>query len=358
MYEEITYEVLLKTMLSAAKDSNPNIDTREGSVVWYGLAPAAVEMKNLYLALDEMLDETFADTASRECLVRRAAERGLSPYPAEKAVAEGVFTPASLSVPIGARFGRDGVYFRTAGKTADGVYRLECDTAGEAGNVSPGALLPVDYIDGLGTATLTEILIPGEDEEDTEAFRKRYFSAMDTKAYGGNAADYREKVGALAGVGGVKVEPAWNGGGTVRLVLIDSDYHVPSEELIASVQAAVDPAGLEGEGAGIAPIGHVVTVAGVSPEEIAIAVSITYQDGWDWEDIKPYAEAAVDDYFAELAKSWADADPPLVVRISQIETRLLNLTGVLDVGGTTLNGTAENLVLGSNEIPERGAING
>ena len=45
MYEEITYEGLLKTMLSAAKDSNPNIDTREGSVVWYGLAPAAVESR-------------------------------------------------------------------------------------------------------------------------------------------------------------------------------------------------------------------------------------------------------------------------------------------------------------------------
>ena len=358
MYEEITYEGLLKTMLSAAKDSNPNIDTREGSVVWYGLAPAAVEMKNLYLALDEMLDETFADTASRECLVRRAAERGLSPYPAEKAVAEGVFTPASLSVPIGARFGRDGVYFRTAGKTADGVYRLECDTAGEAGNVSPGALLPVDYIDGLGTATLTEILIPGEDEEDTEAFRKRYFSAMDAKAYGVNAADYREKVGALAGVGGVKVEPAWNGGGTVRLVLIDAALRAPSEELIASVQDAVDPSGLEGEGAGIAPIGHVVTVQGVEERQVAVGTTLVYQDGWGWEDVRPYAEAAVDEYFLELAKSWAGAENPLVVRISQIDNRLLNLAGVMDVGGTTLNGYTENLTLGQYQIPVRGEMHG
>jgi len=30
-------------------------------------------------------------------------------------------------------------------------------------------------------------------------------------------------------VGDVKVYPVWNGGGTVKLVIIDSEYNVPSE---------------------------------------------------------------------------------------------------------------------------------
>lgn len=36
----------------------------------------------MYLELDVVLNETFADTATMEYLVRRAAERGLTPYPA------------------------------------------------------------------------------------------------------------------------------------------------------------------------------------------------------------------------------------------------------------------------------------
>ena len=355
MYEEITFELLLGRMLDRALEQDANLDTREGSILYTALAPAAAELKNMYIELDAILAEGFADTADYDFLARRAAERGITPEPATAAVMRGEF---NLDIPSGSRFRLGDLTYAAGDRISSGVYRMVCETAGAEGGRQLGDLIPIDYIDGLETAKLTEVLIPGEDEESAEHLRGRYFASLQAQAFGGNAADYREKVGALAGVGGVKVEPAWNGGGTVRLVLIDSDYHVPSEELIASVQAAVDPAGLEGEGAGIAPIGHVVTVAGVSPEEIAIAVSITYQDGWDWEDIKPYAEAAVDDYFAELAKSWADADPPLVVRISQIETRLLNLTGVLDVGGTTLNGAAENIILGSNKIPERGPING
>lgn len=42
---------------------------------------------------------------------------------------------------------------------------------GIIGNQYLGQMIPIEYIDGLETATLTEILIPGEDEEDTEVLR-------------------------------------------------------------------------------------------------------------------------------------------------------------------------------------------
>lgn len=83
MYEDITYALLLNRMLERALSINSNLDTREGSLVWLGNAPAAVELQNLYIQLDTVLNETFADTASRPYLIQRAAERGLSP-PARK----------------------------------------------------------------------------------------------------------------------------------------------------------------------------------------------------------------------------------------------------------------------------------
>ena len=48
----------------------------------------------------------------------------------------------------------------------------------------------------------------------------------------------------------------------------------------------------------------------------------------------------------------------LVVRISQIETRLLNAPGILDIQKTKLNGQDANLILEEMQIPKRGAFHG
>ena len=62
------------------------------------------------------------------------------------------------------------------------------------------------------------------------------------------------------------------------------------------------------------------------------------------------------DYFQELTKSWADTDGPLIVRIAQVESHLLTVSGILDVAHTTLNGREENLTLELDHIPVLGEI--
>ena len=69
------------------------------------------------------------------------------------------------------------------------------------------------------------MLIPAEDGDTTDTLREKYYASIDGEAFGGNVADYREKVNAITGVGGVKVYPVWNGGGTVKLTVIASDLH-------------------------------------------------------------------------------------------------------------------------------------
>ena len=61
-------------------------------------------------------------------------------------------------------------------------------------------------------------------------------------------------------------------------------------------------------------------------------------------------------YFGELAKTWADSDEPLVVRVSQIESRILGVAGVLDITGTKINGKAANHTLAADKIPVLGTI--
>ena len=207
------------------------------------------------------------------------------------------------------------------------------------------------------TAELTEVLIPAEDDEDVESLRERYFKSMTSQAYGGNIADYREKTMSISGVGGVKVTPVWNGGGTVKLTIIDSTFNIPTDEVISVVQNTIDPVGHGGEGVGLAPIGHVVTVVGVRSKTVNIVTDITYQDGWNWDSAKSYILNAIDNYFNELNRAW-DKNENLIVRISQLESKILSCEGVLDVSGTTLNGSASNLSLKADEIPARGTVNG
>lgn len=401
MYENITYALLLNRMLEKALSINNNLDTREGSLVWLGNAPAAVELQNLYIQLDTVLNETFADTASRDYLILRAAERGLSPQPASPAILQMAITPTTLFLPLNTRFSIGELNYYVSADRGSGNYELTCETAGEAGNNYTGTVIPIEYVDGLETCKITSVLVPGEDEEDTELFRQRYLNSLNAQAFGGNQIDYIEKVNAIPGVGGVKVYRAWNGdlkpanmippkeaeawieglsgvpepvklwldtvyaaaknnmftvGGTVKLVVINSTFTVPSPTLVEQVQTAVDPLQNAGEGVGIAPIGHVVRVEGVQEETVDLGFALYYQRGWSWEDVSGYVTEAINGYFLELAQSWADQDEALVVRISQIESRLLGITGILDIANTTINEKAANHTLALDYIPVLGSL--
>ncbi len=351
MYETFTYEDILQRMLNRIPNT---IDKREGSVIFDALAPAAAELVQMYIEADVILNEAFADTASRGYLIKRAAERGVVPKAASHAVVKGVF---NINVSVGSRFSLSSLNYKVTEKIADSQFKLECETAGTGGNRNFGTLLPINYIDGLSYAEVTEILIPGEDDEETEQLRARYFATLDSQAYGGNITDYKEKVNELQGVGGVKVYPVWNGGGTVKLVIINSEYNKPSEELISDIQTRIDPVQNRGNGAGIAPIGHIVTVEGVGAQTVNIEANISYKPDWTWNDVKGYVERTIDEYFKELSKSWSDNEN-LIVRISQLETRLLNVEGVIDISGTKINALEQNLLLDENCIPVRGDVIG
>lgn len=392
MYEDITYEVILERMLDRVSDK---LDKREGSVIFDTHSPTAIELQILYIELDTILREAYGDTASREFLIKRCKERGILPYEATNAVLKGNFTPTNIDVD-GQRFNIGSINFTVLKKIAEGEYQVQCETPGIAGNQQLGTMTPIDYIDGLETAELTEILIPGEDEEETEDLRKRYFDSFNEKAFGGNVQDYLEKTNAIPGVGSVKVTRVWNGdispstlipsnavknwyesisptldgdpkiwldkvynaaknkklttGGTVLLTILNADFGVASNTLIKTVQQTIDPDENAGEGYGLAPIGHVVNVKSAKEVSIKINTNITFDTGYSWSNLQNLIDDIISGYLLELRKSWAD-NPYLIVRISQIETRLLGINGIVDVDGTKINTIADNLILDKYEVP-------
>ena len=279
MFENMTYEALLARALSRVTSVG---DKRTGSMVMNGVAPSMAELAQLYIADDFVFQATYIATAPREYLIRRAADRNMAPYPASAAVFRAEF---NIEVPEGTRFSCEDLNFVVTARmdteydTETGLsHQVTCETAGAAANDYGGTLIPVEYVQGLTHAELVELLIPGDDEEETEAFRQRVLDSFQSQAFGGNQADYREKVLAMDGVGAVKVHAVWNAdvspsalvpgeavdtwytgiissleepvaawltavytaaknkkltvGGTVKLVILASDYGAPSPTLI------------------------------------------------------------------------------------------------------------------------------
>ena len=350
---------------------------------------------------EAILSRMLQKAATRPYLILRAAERGLKPQPASPAVLRLSITPTTLHLPMNTRFSIGELNYYVSADRGSGKYEITCETAGEAGNDYTGTVIPIEYVDGLETCSISAVVIPGEDEEDTEVFRQRYMDSLNAQAFGGNRADYLEKVNAIPGVGGVKVYRVWNSdlnpaklipptgtdtwisglsgvseeikawlnavyaaganskltvGGTVKLVIINSSFKKPSEALVDQVQTAVDPLQNAGEGVGIAPIGHVVRVEGVGEDTINLSFDLYYQREWSWDDVSAYVTEAINGYFLELAQSWADQNEALVVRISQVESRLLGITGILDIANTKINGEAANCTLTLDHIPVLGTI--
>lgn len=352
MYESITYESILQRML----DRIPNtLDKREGAIIYDALAPAAMELKLAYIEFDQILNESFADTASRDFLIRRCAERGIIPKAATYAVLQGEFTPTNINL-IGQRFNLNKLNYIVTTKIEDGKYQVRCETPGTEGNQYLGTIIPIDYIDGLQTAELTDVLIPGEDEESTDSLREKYFNSFNEKAFGGNRADYLEKTNSIDGVGSTKITPLWNGAGTVKLTILDSEFNKASSTLIQTVQNIIDPKG-DAEGYGLAPIGHIVTVDAATEIKIDVVSIITFDTGYNWELLKGQIADVIKNYMLELRKDWAN-QTVLIIRIAQIETRLLQIEGIIDVTGTTINGESVNLQLKSNEIPIFNSVSG
>lgn len=357
LYAGETAETILNRILARVAD---RFDKRLGSIIYDATAPASIEFSALYKALDYILDQAFADTAERPYLIRRAAERGLAPFPAAAAKVTGEFTPADLEIPTGSRFNCGEFIYAVTEKIEPGRYYLTCETAGAEANGQTGRLIPVQTINGLKTAELVEVSVLGENEEDTEVFRQRYFDSLTADQYGGNVADYKAKIRSLPGVGGVKVYPAWNGGGTVRCVIVDSEYGVPTTTLVDEVQEIIDPIIVNGDnsqglGLGVAPIGHYCTITGAAAATINIRTRLTFRSGNDYERTLPEIEAALDAYYDEINADWQNRDN-VVVRIAEINARLLAIPGIVDITGTTLNGQEVNAFVDADSIPVRGTF--
>lgn len=335
MFEEVTFEEIAQRMLSEVPE---DMDKREGSIIWDALTPAAIEMQNMYLGFDMVLEEAFAASASWEYLVKRAAESGMMPRQAKSAILKAEF---NCEVPIGSRFSQEELNYVMIEQIGDYVYKAECETPGRIGNTQFGDLIPIDYIEGLETCMLTELIDPGEDEEDEEVFRERYFARVQRPSTSGNRYDYYNWAMEVPGVGAVKVFPLALGPGTVKLVITDSDRNAASDELTQKVTDYIEE---------LRPIGATVTIISAKEKVINVTANVKLQEGINL--------GAVQDDFSNLLKGYLkeNAFESAYVSIARIGNLLLDVSGLIDYAQLEINDQTGNISLNDEEIAVVGTV--
>lgn len=345
-----TYANLLNTMMGNVPNT---YDKREGGIIQTAIGPAAYAFEEFYMTLNQVQQAAYVQTAVGSSLDMIAVIANITRYPASAAVRLGVF---NQPIPLGSRFstvnGDASINFiATAATDNPNQFQLTAETVGTIGNDYTGSILPITYIQGLTTAQITDILVPGDDEETDDEFRQRLITALNEKPFGGNVAAYREYVGGIDGVGGVQVYPTWNGGGTVKLSVIGADWNPASPTLVENVQNAVDPPPNQGLGLGMAPIGAQVTVVAPTTVTINVEATLTLSPGYEIGQVQTPVETAISNYLLGIRENWAT---PLVqggveyasnVFVAQVIAAIIGVTGVVNATNVTLNGGTADIAL-------------
>ena len=90
---------------------------------------------------------------------------------------------------------------------------------------------------------------------------------------------------------------------------------------------------------------------------INVNATVTFDSGYSSSTSLEAIKSAVDSYLVGLREEWAGLDTAgMIVRLAQIEAKIISVEGVLDVTGTTLNGSAENIALDFKQIPVLGGV--
>lgn len=355
IYEDMTYEVILERMIDRVSEQYPNLDTREGSIIFNALAPAALELAIMYTELDNAIAESFVNTASREYILQHCEQMGMdiSVFEATYGVHKALF---DVEVSIGSRWNCDlhnYVVSEYIGKENEyHAYKMICETEGSTANNNIGTLTAIDDLpEDLTYSELVECLIEGENETSDEDIKTAYYQYVNDTRTDGNVAQYEQWCEEFDGIGNYKILPLPNDvANTVKVSILSASNRKASDELISKFQNYLDP-GVKGMGDGKAPIGAFVTVSTATEKAISVSADVTLKSGYT--DPSPIS-TAISNYFTEISYK-KNAKP--IVPYMTLGAEILKVECVEGIANLKVNGGTSDVSLGAEEIPIVGTLN-
>ena len=360
--DDNTFEKILNRCL--ANDRLVDVDKRVGSIIYDALAPVCLELAEAYVKMDILEEQTYLMTATGNNLDKRVYDYGISRRKATRALRIAEFKQykvdsqgnyvldennqrilIDMEIETGIRFAipeNAEITYEYIGKT-DGYNILECEQLGTQGNEHLGTILPLIPILNLAQANIISTYKPAEDDETDTELRARAVASLNYGAFGGNIQDYIERVNAIDGVGQTKVFPAWQYNGSVLLSVVDPLYNPITDEFARNLKEQIDPEDSTGQGVGIAPIGHYVTITTPTRQDVDVALTIEFLKTETIETIQEEVERKIEEYFLSIRQSYGQ-DVNFTIYRARIIKKVLELEFVLNVTDVKLNGEMNDIV--------------
>lgn len=346
------FDYYVDSMLDNVSD---DVDKRQGSIIYDAIAPAAMEMANRSTDLINYINQSHVATATGDFLDWHAQDKGTSRELATntKVTAHIVDDNKNIvtNIDVNDRFasvGADTIFYYVLGKKDNGDYLLQAEIPGTTPNGYTGQLLPVTPNDSINWAEIVEIYAPAKDDESDDSLRERLLSPNNYINYGGNITDYHTMLDNIKDVGAVQIYPAWQGGGTVKLVILDNDLNPAVDTLLNEVKTTIDPPEESGLGYGLAPIGHQVTVVRPKIFDITITSNVVSDGKIDKSVLNNEIKSSVQNYFNDLRKSWGKDNNnhySLTIYRSQLLAVILQTQHVVNADMPKLNNNDDDIDL-------------
>ena len=224
--------------------------------------------------------------------------------------------------------------------------KVEAVESGIYSNVNPDTVVLMSKpISGITSITNEDYLTGGTETEDDESLRARINEVNQTEgnSFAGNPSDYIRWAKEVTGVGSALVEAEWDGPGTVKLIIIDSNGQPANETILENVyHYIVSPlTPLERK----APIGATVTVVAPVALPICYKCSIELDKSYAVDKIKAGYTAALETYYAQAKEEG-------MIKYSNTMALLTLLPGVNDVMEFSVNDHKVNVAIAQDEYPE------
>ena len=340
-----------------------DISQMEGDFPYDFTMPTAIELSQLYQeGLVQALMAAFPEYAADEFLDLHGEDVGLTRKPAMQATGTVQVTAETGTViEIGTVFlvpatdDEDAIEFEATQDVEweeDGTLDVPVIAVegGADGNVAAGTISVMeDPIDEVSAVTNSSPTSGGMDEEDDDDFYERiHAEIVSGNTYIGNDSDLKKWAMQVDGIGDCIVDPAWNGAGTVRLILVDSNGQPASAALVSAVyDLIVSP---NDRSKRLLPTGCAsLTCVAATTATINFTATGLVLDDTSIATVKSAFEDAVKEVYAA-------AKDDNTLRYAKLYAALANIDGVVDFATFLVNNGTANITLSGAEYAVTGTV--
>lgn len=341
--QEKTQEEFLQSMLSNlsnTEDKTPNSFSYDilsaAAIVFEDFQRVILELFKKFDVMnleDEELDARVLQIAGikRKQATQSTGEVTITGTPKTVIPKDTVFLAGSLEF----RIDQDYVIPDTGNITA----KVKSVAYGGDANVLPNAIDKSNpQIMGVDNISNAKEINNGYDQETDDDLRERYLEKLLHPPKAGNPAHYKLWATEVDGIWNAKVFRTWQGGGTVKVVVIGLNRKAVGPDLIEKVKKHI----LEE-----APIRYEdLTVESATTKKVKVDVKIKLTQNANLIEVKEEIKDRIEKYFYNI--SFKES----IVSYAKVGAEILKVPGVSDYDDLKLNGSMGNVVMKETEVPE------